>query len=420
MSVNPDGNFNRPRFLSAAAAISPTTVASSSIISQHKQRNRSPESGGESDGGGLLSSARGSRGSSNEALKCEVISEEADRQSGSENSAEASPLEIFVQHFPPSDDNDGEAPRRGSGSLDPSDVLSISLPLSTSNINRSNSSLNIDPSSSPDGNSDFKQLPLDGSISLGEEVLRLHIEPQTNAGGPGNPAQRKSSFSVSCQSGIFENEGGSGSQIEHCPDPSGFDELNEAARLIGVGDEIDPEGRQEIDSEKSSTATKASDPSHNLAPFQDHTPICSTVSISTQTDFSSEKENIDPSSIRVSSLSSGTTNTNPIPSSTLPSVPTTTSSSSIPGTSSVSSNPSRLATILMWRNNRLWKSLTEEEHEENPVTLDLDPDESRLRLPDYFERWDVRVSQQNHQVRSHFIPILCQEPASCLDFLPKF
>ena len=107
------GNFNRPRFLSAAAAVSPTAVASSSILtgasSRSSGRNRSPEISGGGD------ESRISGGSSSEALVCEVIDEEGDRgsseASSKNSSAEASPLEIYVRQFPPEEDNEAEAPR---------------------------------------------------------------------------------------------------------------------------------------------------------------------------------------------------------------------------------------------------------------------------------------------------------------------
>jgi len=103
--------LSRPRFLSAAAAVNPSVVASSSILSSHRARNRSPEAGNSKEGGGSTEAVHGSSSS------CyEVISEEAERASGGE-SAEASPLEIYVKQFPPvKDDNDGEPSRHGSGS----------------------------------------------------------------------------------------------------------------------------------------------------------------------------------------------------------------------------------------------------------------------------------------------------------------
>jgi hypothetical protein len=351
VSLNADGSFNRPRFLSAAAAISPTAVASSSIITQHRMRNKSPESGGEGEGGtgmGMgtgLGSGRGSGGSSSEALKfCEVISEEADRQS-SGSSAEASPLEIFVQQFPPvSDDNDGEAPRRGSGSLDPSDFLSVVLTL--------------DPS--PDGSSEIKQLPFDD-------------QPSSSSDGRGP----RLNLSVSCQSepGDWSNDGVSESRPPLSPQGGGTDDYKESLVPSGV------DGKAEL----SETERETGHSSANLP-----STTATTYDSSTQTDASPEKENLDPSrSPNSNSRVVGSGN------SLCSALPLSPGSSGVQAPAIGGASGNRLATILMWRNNhRLWKSLTEEEHDETPS----DPDDPNLN--DYFERWDVRVPQQAHQVVS--------------------
>lgn len=243
-----------------------------------------------------------------------VISEEGDRQSES-GSAEASPLEIFVQQFPPSDDNDGEAPRRESGSC--------TLELEQESIK--------DGESPVSGDAQLSGIPTDRDHSVGEEDCHEMR---------GDADERE--FDRVQLSGKNREE----SNIQH-QDYHGL-----------KCDEIECP-------QNSSNRKKQS-------------PMASSVDSGTQTDPVSEKENFNPTTNSIllepgegsKSMACGNS---------------TTGSSSV----ATSTGNNRLAALLIWRNNQVWKSLTEVEHEENH-TCESDLDES---FPGYLGRWDVRYCQ---------------------------
>ncbi|XP_021943426.2 uncharacterized protein LOC110842028 isoform X2 [Folsomia candida] len=367
VSVHADGgNFNRPRFLSAAAAISPTAVASSSIISQHRHKNKSPEIGEEGAAGG--GGGRLSGGSSNEGLMqcCEVISEETDKQSGS--SEEASPLEIFVKQFPHiSDDNDGEPPRRESGSC----------------IFESESEFANSQQSNKDESSESGNVHGDSSmfcIGSRDRDSSLYDEDDED-----------------CQDCDDENDG---DDIEHeqvvvvdddDDDDDSFEEQVEKdfdrIHISGNNPEEESSNTEHFDYgeriDEMSDCLKTSSPATQAGGSSTFThDNC------TQTDPLSEKENFNPTS---SSFFSGDET------SFLNSSPTGGISDSA-GSNSVAtstSNNNRLATLLMWRNNRVWKSLTEEEGPEGHSSCDIELEE---HIPGYCRKWDLhRFGQQTTQ-----------------------
>lgn len=311
------GKFDRPRFLSAAAAVSPTAIATSSIISQHRIKNKSPEAGGSGGSSGGEEGAvggvqgRGSGGSSSEAImQCGVISEEGDRGSGG-SSAEASPLEIFVQQFPPgADDNDGEAPRRASstGNLDPDQL-----------------------------NSEYN------CPSCGYSVISSSI---------GN--------AVSCDCDLT---------VESTFQTDSAKCVNTSAKLSSCFTPADDQvaGCDRRGSLTQSTQTEPSE-DDDVEPesHQDDTPLnCG-----------------EEAAMGISHMSANT-------------VSISRGTSTEPGRAP--SNMNRLATLLMWKNNRLWRSLTEEDHEENPCISDCDLEENE----NFYDRWNIRLTTtQQHQVRS--------------------
>ncbi|CAG7830830.1 unnamed protein product [Allacma fusca] len=300
------GNFNRPRFLSAAAAVSPTAVASSSILTQHRSRNRSPEVGVDDLG-------RCSGGSSSEALMCEVISEEADRQSGGSSSAEASPLEIFVQQFPPvSDDNDGEAPRRESLEPDKSEC-DIYM-----NKTESYGSIDLLNYSSSEANLGTYKSSFDSENNIGDSFDEHHHPPR-NSQPDKNVGESGESTGLECCDGQERIR------------TSGLTTSGTHVTLDSAT-QTDPHSSVDKDSKKRSSCPQIGYQAEDL--------------LST---------------------------TQPI--------------------TSNNSNSNRLATILMWRNNRLWKSLTEEEVDDPSVDFNV---EENL-LSSYYHGWNVQLSQQAQQ-----------------------
>jgi hypothetical protein len=366
------GNFNRPRFLSAAAAISPTAVASSSIISQHRIKNRSPEIGEEGYVGRL------SGGSSNEGLMqcCEVISEEVDRASGG-SSAEASPLEIFVQQFPPvPDDNDGEAPRRGSGSCNFDSENNESSGNFSQCNNQSDSS--FDPINYQTGEP-IHESRLRDSLTLGDDAdCEFEVDDISNS----NLAQKLAADSSRSHAAgkSFENKDGVNDEIYEQQTAHGSGKSKEETSSYPADESIE-EGTT-IPSELISSSIQTPKPSA----FANE--IVKTSDNSTQTDSFTEKENFDPSCII------SPDEDNPFSCSSPAGKGISHTGSNTVSTSTATSN-NRLATLMMWRNNRVWKSLTEEGPEDTSCTeMYLDED----HLPKFCERWDVRFSQQTHQV----------------------
>ncbi|ODM95756.1 hypothetical protein Ocin01_10928 [Orchesella cincta] len=428
------GKFDRPRFLSAAAAVSPTQVASSSIISQHRGKNKSPEtgsggsSGGEEGavGGAPMGHGRGSGGSSSEAIMaCGVISEEGDRASGG-SSAEASPLEIFVQQFPPgADDNDGEAPRRTSstGNLDSDQNCDPELGCCCTSSSSENCLLMKSYQSSFTNYQDHSE---------NVEMSRAEV---SSVSAPGNNLQDSSTQepSSSCnlvgesnfrekthfheiqQSGKCYRGVGEGSSCfndnhdvdadEHgLKDEASKDQLNR-----NVTDIVNTQGMTRTQPPSTFTTGElgAEKNSVGSSPTQD---------ISTQTESLLEKENSEPgpdlgleedilpqhlvpdgatssecgsTAVEISHTATNTMST---------SRGTSTNSASSSSSGSSSANMNRLATLLMWKNNRLWKSLTEEDQEENPCISDLDLEEN-LSPTSFYDRWNVRLTttQPTHQ-----------------------
>lgn len=469
------GKFDRPRFLSAAAAVSPTAVASSTIISQHRVKNRSPEAGGSGGssggeegavGGISVGQGRGSGGSSNEAImQCGVISEEAGRESGG-SSAEASPLEIFVQQFPPgADDNDGEAPRRESstGNLDP-DQLNISecsnqtcasccgctagssnscecfmnssssatetglvmkAPVQLSSVTYSDGKKGeITPGASSTDSSSRESFPFQSDSARECNILhRTHFH---------NSCQSRKSYKVgeSSSSCLNDDHDIKDADVEYTfEDNVSMDELNR-----GVTDTANTSAK--ATAQPSSTFTTAAGVECTAGKSSVDSPCGVTQDISTQTEtLLGENENLvrDPNQewegdtpshhllpdglITTESGSTAIgishTTTNTMSTSRGTSTGSCNTNASIGG--SASGNINRLATLLMWKNNRLWRSLTEEDHEENPCISDLDLEEN-MSSSNFYDRWNLRLTttQQSHQVRFEYVFFYIFVPlASC-------
>lgn len=462
------GKFDRPRFLSAAAAVSPTAVASSSIISQHRVKNRSPEtaSGGSSGGeegavGGIpMGQERGSGGSSSEAImQCGVISEEGDRGSGG-SSAEASPLEIFVQQFPPgADDNDGQAPRRASstGNLE-SDQLNINEYGSSSCASCGGSTVNCDCYSSnlafANENCLMMKTPLQpNSVNYFDERADNQVVPGANSSdclseeplpfqndlaGEINFLQKThlqechlSRKSCRGESSCFSKDHADG---EH----TFVDNVNMGEVNCGVTDTVNTPAK--TTTQTSSTFTSAAQTVPGTDKPREGSDVTQDISTQTEplvggnedlpTDSNQDEEegtlSHHPLSDGLIATESGSTaigisHTTTSTMSTSRGTSTDGSNANPDAGGSQSANSNRLATLLMWKNNRLWRSLTEEDHEENPCISDLDLEEN-ISPPNFYDRWNIRLTttQPTHQVGFAFYFFYITNPKSSPHLSPFF